>query len=70
MIQGQSVLALIPARAGSKRVPDKNLRPYRGKPLLQWAIEGARGSKYIDMLVVSSDSPRILEMADQLDNEE
>ena len=66
MIQGQSVLAVIPARAGSKRVPDKNLKPYRGKPLVQLAVESARGSRYIDTLIVSSDSPRILELADKL----
>lgn len=63
MIDGKTVLAAIPARAGSKRVPDKNLREYRGKPLLQWAIEAARGSKYIDSIVVSSDDSRILEIA-------
>lgn len=64
MINGETVLGVIPARAGSKRVPDKNLRSYRGKPLLQWAIEGARGSKYLDRLVVSSDSPAALQMAE------
>jgi CMP-N,N'-diacetyllegionaminic acid synthase len=67
MIDGQTVLAVIPARAGSKRVPDKNLRDYRGKPLLQWAIDGAKGSKYIDRFFVSSDSPAILALADTLD---
>lgn len=66
MINGQTVLAVIPARAGSKRVPDKNLRPYRGKPLLEWAVEGARKSKYIDRLVISSDSTRVRELAEKL----
>lgn len=61
MINGQSVLAVIPARAGSKRVPDKNFRPYKGKPLIEWAVESARQSKYIDDLVISSDSDRIAE---------
>ena len=67
MINGETVLGVIPARSGSKRVPDKNLRSYRGKPLLQWAIEGARASKYLDELIVSSDSASILDMAATID---
>ena len=63
MIDGQTVLAVIPARAGSKRVPDKNLRHYRGKPLLQWAIDGAKASQYIDRTLVSTDSHQIEDLA-------
>lgn len=63
MIGNESVLAVIPARAGSRRVPDKNLKSYQGKPLIQWAIESARACKYIDHLIVSSDSPKLLELA-------
>jgi CMP-N-acetylneuraminic acid synthetase len=59
MINGQTVLAVIPARAGSKRVPEKNFLPYRGKPLIQWAVESAHQSRYIDDLVISSDSDRV-----------
>lgn len=60
MIDGKSVLAVIPARHGSKRVPHKNLREYRGKSLLAWAIEEGKKSKYIDLLVVSTDDLEIL----------
>lgn len=63
MIHGQSVLAVIPARGGSKRVPRKNLKSYCGKSLLAWAVETALPSKYIDQLCVSSDDPAILEAA-------
>ena len=59
-IQGKSVLAIIPAREGSRRVPLKNITLYRGKPLIQHAIDHAQGSKYIDTIVVSSDSQAIL----------
>ncbi|MBU4448858.1 MAG: acylneuraminate cytidylyltransferase family protein, partial [Proteobacteria bacterium] len=38
MIQGRSILAIIPARGGSKGVPGKNLREIGGKPLIAWAI--------------------------------
>ena len=41
-----NILTIIPARAGSKRVKDKNIRCLAGKPLIQWTIDAALGSKY------------------------
>ena len=58
-----SILAIIPARGGSKRLKNKNLRLFRGKPLVTWAIEQAKASKLITRIVVSSDSPKILKLA-------
>lgn len=66
LINGETVLAVIPARGGSKRTPRKNLKSYRGKPLLQWALEAARGSKYLDMVLVSSEDDEILALAEVL----
>lgn len=66
MIEGKTVLAVIPARGGSKRVPGKNLKFYKNKWLLAWTVEAARGSKYIDHLVLSSEDERILEQARKL----
>lgn len=63
MINGQSILAVIPARAGSKRCPDKNLREFRGRQLIHWSLDAAHRSKYIDRCCVSSDSKRILQLA-------
>lgn len=63
MISGKSVLAIIPAREGSKRVPLKNITLYRGLPLIQHAVLHAQGSKYIDWILISSDSPAILKYA-------
>lgn len=63
MIGGLKVLAVIPARGGSKGVPRKNLRLAGGKPLIAWTIEAARESRYIDRLVVSSDDLEIMETA-------
>ncbi|HEV3416008.1 MAG TPA: acylneuraminate cytidylyltransferase family protein [Pirellulales bacterium] len=57
------VLGIVPARAGSKRLPRKNLRPLAGKPLAAWAIDAARGAKRIDRLVVSSDDEEVLDLA-------
>jgi N-acylneuraminate cytidylyltransferase len=63
MIEGQSVLAVIPARGGSKGVPRKNLRDVAGRPLIAWTIAAARGSSHIDRLVLSSDDEEIMETA-------
>jgi CMP-N-acetylneuraminic acid synthetase len=56
-------LAIIPARGGSKRLPNKNILNLNGKPLIVWSIEAAKKSKYIDDIVVTSDSDKILEIA-------
>ena len=56
-------LAIIPARGGSKRLPNKNILNLAGKPLIAWSIEAAKKSKYIDEVVVSSDSEKILDIA-------
>lgn len=65
MIQGQKVLAFIPARAGSKGLPDKNIRLFRGKPLMAWSIQAALGSGYIDEVLVSTDSEAYADIARQ-----
>ena len=56
-------LAIIPARGGSKRLPNKNILELNGKPLIAWSIESAKKSKYIDDVVVTSDSEKILDIA-------
>lgn len=65
MIGDKSVLALIPARGGSKGVPGKNIRPAGGKPLIAWTIEAAKCSRYIDRLILSTDDPSIAAVAKQ-----
>lgn len=63
MINNKKVLAIIPARGGSKGVPRKNICNLAGKPLIAWTIEAANKSKYIDRLIVSSEDSEILETA-------
>ena len=63
MIDGQRVIALTPARGGSKSVPYKNLYPLGGKPLLAWPIETARATAAIDRTIVSTDDDRIADAA-------
>jgi len=57
------VLGLIPARAGSKGVPRKNVRLLAGKPLVQYSIESALRARRLARVVVSTESAEIAEMA-------
>lgn len=58
-----SVIALVPARAGSERVKHKNIRPLAGHPLIAYAISTARASKIFDRVLVSTDSQKIADIA-------
>ena len=58
------IIALIPARGGSKRVPGKNVRPLKGHPLLFYTIAAAKESGIFSGIYVSSDDPRICYMAE------
>ena len=63
MIEGRRVLAIIPARGGSKGLPGKNIRPMCGKPLIAWSIEKAKKSRYLDVIMATTDSEEIAEIA-------
>ena len=63
MYKGKKILAIIPARGGSKRLPRKNILPLGGKPLIAWSIESATAANFIDRVVVSSDDDEILSVA-------
>lgn len=62
-IEDLKILALIPARGGSKRLPGKNIKELCGKPLIAWTIEAALKSKYIEKTVVSTDCEKIAEVS-------
>jgi CMP-N,N'-diacetyllegionaminic acid synthase len=57
------VLAIVPARAGSKSVPDKNVLAFRGKPLLVHSIEHGLAARNVDRVLVSTDSARYRQIA-------
>jgi len=59
MFRGQKVLAVVPARGGSKRLPDKNLRSIQGRPLVVRALDSAAHSVFIDRSILSTDDPNI-----------
>ena len=63
MIHGKRVLALVPARSGSKGLPHKNIRPLHGKPLLAWPIAAARASRHVDRVVISTDDAHYAALA-------
>jgi len=57
------IIAVIPARGGSKRVPRKNIIPFLGKPLIAWTIEAAQKSGIFDRIVVSTDDHEIAKVS-------
>jgi N-acylneuraminate cytidylyltransferase len=59
-------IAIIPARGGSQRIPDKNIREFCGKPMIAWSIEEALASACFDHVLVSTDSPAISAVAKSL----
>jgi CMP-N,N'-diacetyllegionaminic acid synthase len=66
LINGKKVLAIIPARGGSKRLPRKNILDLGGKPLIWWTINAAKKSKYIDRVIVSTEDSEIGEVSKSL----
>lgn len=59
MFKGKTFLAIIPARGGSKGIPHKNITIVNDKPLIQYTIDEAKKSKYLDRIVVSTDDEEI-----------
>lgn len=69
MYKEKKILAIIPARGGSKGLPDKNIKCMNGKPLIYWTIKRAQESKYIDNIFVSTDSAAIANICVQQCNQ-
>ena len=61
------VLAVIPARAGSKGIPNKNIRLLNGRPMIYYAIANAKNSKYITDVIITTDSPEVKLIGKQMD---
>lgn len=64
MIKDKKILAIVPARGGSKRLPGKNILDLAQKPLIAWTIEAAQASNYIDRVILSSDDAEIIKVAE------
>lgn len=65
MISDRRVLALIPARGGSKGIKNKNIISLCGKPLIAYSIEAAKNSEYVDDVIITTDSEKIAEVSKQ-----
>jgi len=63
MYRKNNILAIIPARFGSKGLPGKNIRLLAGRPLIAWTIAAAKESRYIDRFIVSTDNRNIAQIA-------
>lgn len=61
-----NILAIIPARGGSKGIPGKNIKLLGGKPLLEYTVESARESRLLSRVILSSEDPTIIEVAKSL----
>ena len=66
MINNKKILVVITDRSGSKRLLNKNILQLAGKPLIAWTIDEAKKSKYIDKLIVSTDSKKIVEISKKI----
>ena len=64
MINNLKVLALIPARGGSKGIKDKNIYDINGKPLIAYSIIAARNSEYVDDIIITTDSEKIKDISE------
>tara|TARA_B100001250_G_C19608816_1_gene703974 strand:+ start:317 stop:892 length:576 start_codon:yes stop_codon:yes gene_type:complete len=63
MIAGKSILGIIPTRLGSKRLKNKNIREFKKKPLFIWSYLSAKKSKYIDKILISTESKKVINFA-------
>lgn len=59
----KKILAIIPARGGSKGIPGKNIKELNGKPLIAYTIEEAMKSRYVNRIIVSTDDERIADIS-------
>ncbi|MEK7144835.1 MAG: acylneuraminate cytidylyltransferase family protein [Patescibacteria group bacterium] len=63
MYKDKKILCIIPARGGSRRLPGKNIKLLNGVPLIGYAIRAAKGSQYVDTVIVSTDDEEIARVA-------
>lgn len=59
------VIAVVPARGGSKRVPKKNIKELKGKPLIEWTLDEVYKSKLVDEAILSTDDNDIADLANR-----
>ena len=65
MYKTHEIVAIIPARGGSKGIPGKNIKPLGDKPMIAYTIEASLNSRYIDDVIVTTDSEEIASIANE-----
>src|SRR3989344_144429 len=68
MNKQENIVAIVPARGGSKRLPGKNTKLIAGKPMISWVLEAALRSRYIQRVIVSTDDELIAAVAKSVYN--
>lgn len=63
ILPDKRILAIVPARAGSKRLPNKNVLKLSGQPLISWTLKEAKKSQYITDIIVSTDCDKVADIA-------
>ena len=58
-------IAIIPARSGSRKIKDKNIKIFNKKPIIYWSIKAAKESKIFDRIIVSTDSKKIAKISNR-----
>lgn len=69
MYKNKRILAIIPARGGSKGLPNKNIKEMNGKPLIYWTVKRAQESEFLDRIFISTDSPNIASICQNICNQ-
>lgn len=67
MMINTKITALVPMKGNSERVPNKNIRMLKGKPVCHWILESISKSEYIDEVIINTDSPKIKEIVSCFD---
>ena len=65
MYKNRKIIALIPARKGSKRLKGKNIRKFNNKKLIEWTFKAVKNSKFVDDIFLSSNDEKIINIADK-----
>ena len=63
MLSNEKTVAIILARGGSKRIPNKNIKNFHGKPIINYSIEATKKSGCFEQIIVSTDSKKIAEIS-------
>ena len=65
-LTNKKIIAIVPARRGSKRIPQKNVKHFYGKPIIKWPLEVLKQSKIIDEIIISTDCEDVISISEEM----